>query len=52
MWTANGQDGSSLHGGRMFFQDEGYIETGREMRGWEGMQSWPSSVVLLEPFET
>lgn len=33
-------------------QDEGYIDTGREMRGWEGMQPWPRSVGLLEPFQT
>lgn len=42
----------SLHGVRMFLQDEGYIDTGRKMRGWEGMQPWPSSVGLLEPFQT
>lgn len=26
----------SSHGVRMFFQGEGYIDTGREMRGWGG----------------
>lgn len=42
----------SLHGVRMFLRDEGYIDTGREMRGWEGMQSWRRSVGLLGPFQT
>lgn len=37
----------SLHGVRMFLRDEGYIDTGREMRGWEGVQSWRRSVGLL-----
>lgn len=42
----------SLHGARMFLRDEGYIGTGRERRGWEGMQSRPRGVGLLQPFQT
>lgn len=40
----------SLHGVRMFLQDEGYSDTGREMRGWKRRQPWPSSVGLLKTF--
>lgn len=34
-----------------FLQDEGYIDTGKEMRGWEGMRPWPHSLWLLELFQ-